>query len=137
MTKLRSILYIESDRDDFKIDVVTNLLNIIPNEVHQKGEVLIINGINKKRLCSRSRWKYEIEERDVKDIKESLIPLLNQLLLKKEVFVELKKKYNLEMYISLVLHIKEMETPAMSISAFALKSLDQLCLELDFDLYYT
>ncbi|UAY53253.1 DUF4279 domain-containing protein [Ferruginibacter albus] len=136
MAKLRTILYINSFSEEPRIDIIKEMLPIEATSIRQKGDQMIVNGVDKGRPNKSSCWAFEVPEIEITDIKEGLMPLLTKLIPYKDSLNKIKYHIGFETYISLVLHIKDFKTPSMSLNRFIIESLADLGLELDFDIYY-
>jgi len=134
MAKQRSILYIRSYSDELKIETVKKLLAIEPINFWQKGESMIVNGINKNKPWVSSNWSYEEPEKEVNAIIEGLTTLLKIFLPYKKELAEIKKM-GFETSACIVLHYEHKNLPDLSLDIFCIKSLADLDLELNYDNY--
>jgi hypothetical protein len=134
MAKQRTILYIQTYSDELRIETIKNLLPFKQSKMWQKGDPMIVNGINKNRPWISSNWAYEGAEKEVNEITKELTTLLETFLPYRKELVEIKK-LGFETYVCLVIHYENGKLPDFSLNSFCIKTLTDLDLELSYDNY--
>jgi hypothetical protein len=135
MAKIKTILCIRSYRDDLKIELVEKILPVVPTKIWQKGDRMIVNGIDKLKLYPSSNWSFEHSEIEANNVIDGLVPLLKFLSPYSGNLIELREKYSFETYISQVIQLSSANLLNFSLDYFCITNLASNGLELDYDVY--
>lgn len=119
--------------ENFDLDRITQELEIQPTEQWIKGEQ--IPNRNKKIVRVDTCWSYSLGEEVSLDMNNQLIKLLELLSPKKNKLLELKKMFNIEFLILVIINVENDNKPTISIKTPAVEFLHYINAELDVALY--
>lgn len=117
--------------DEFDLEVVTKMLNLIPSESYKKGDD--IKGRSIKRI--ESCWSISTKEEESMDVNEQLDQIIEILKDKVEVLLKLRKMYEIEYLVMIIVKIENNEKPAMCFGRKFIKFINEIQAEFHIDMY--
>lgn len=139
MREIRSIVYIQSDKDELKIESIKTLLPFKPTKFWQKGDLMYnLRGPIPESNYRMSRWAYEDYSfnKETISIEEAMLPILDLFLPYKEQLQEIRKM-GFETHLCIVINSDINKKPVMVLGHSCIEKLYKLGLDIDFDTYYT
>lgn len=130
-TKVQAYFSLSND-DDFPLDEVTKILNILPSRTTKVGEQLPLNSA---RHYFSTTWQYGLGYKETLDVDEVLIPIIDKLDAKVNDILLLKKNYNLVAKFCIVIEIHNGLSPGLAIYTRASKLATEIDAVFDIDLY--
>ncbi|MCK4261111.1 MAG: DUF4279 domain-containing protein [Halanaerobiales bacterium] len=117
--------------EDFKLDIITNELDILPTEHWVKGEQVPNRNTVRKDTC----WSYGLGSEETLNINIQLLKLVEILCPKKDILIRLKKMLQLEYLILVTINIENDVKPIIGIKSTVIELMNDIGAELDIDLY--
>ncbi|AJY73852.1 hypothetical protein VN24_03520 [Paenibacillus beijingensis] len=115
--------------DDFSIDDVSNVLQKDPSDFTIKGQQ------GKFTVAKETSWNIYTPMSESLDVNQQLGELLSILRPKKVQLLELKDKYQLNYLFSIIIKIKNNQTPAIYFEHDIIEFAHDIKAEFDIDLY--
>lgn len=117
--------------DDFDVQEITNELGIVPTKTWNKGE----NIRKTERRYSFTNWEYRIGPLYTLSTDAAMERLERLFSKKANKLCELKRKYNLNIGIEVVVYIRQNEPPGIVFEPRFIKFVNQIGATIDIDLY--
>ncbi|EYE87733.1 hypothetical protein Q428_11940 [Fervidicella metallireducens AeB] len=117
--------------DEFNPGLVTEKLQINPNEYWVKGDDIKGRNIKRKDSC----WIIGTEYEESSDINNQIIKVLNKIQDKKSNLCELGEYFNLEYILLIIINIEENEKPAIYFENEVIQFMNDIKGKIDIDLY--
>lgn len=140
LNKTQVMVYFSLYGDDFPVDSVTELLGINPTYSYKKGDVIerkhnpnIVS--TKVHYRKETAWELGTDYQESYDVKEQLNQIIRPLKNKVAIINQLKSKYNLECDFSVVIIMKNGETPSLHLDNEQIEYANSIKAEFDIDLY--
>lgn len=132
LTKTNIMVEFSIFGDSFEPTFITEKLSITPSEFWLMGDKIPkCNNMFRKETCWTVCSGYKEELYIEKEINNILLPLI----VKKDTIVHLINQLNLTCKITIVIKIKNNETPALYLNKNIIKFANDVGAEFDFDLY--
>ncbi|MGE7662878.1 DUF4279 domain-containing protein [Peribacillus sp. NPDC097197] len=129
--------YFSAFGEDFPVDIITNVLDMEPTKIYNKGDVInhpnLVSTTSKRR--KHTDWILSTGYQESYDINDQLNLILKSLVGKTEELNQLKKKYDLEYLFMIVIEIVNDEKPAMYLEKNMIDFSSRIQAEIQFDLY--
>lgn len=129
LDKTKVMAYFSILGDKFSLDDVTRTLIIEPTSTHLKGDTV------RNHVRKETDWTLSTGYQESYDINEQLNPLLNQLELKINELLEIKRLYNVSFMFMVVIQIENNESPAMYLGSRIINFACAINAEIHFDFY--
>ncbi len=120
--------------DDFNPEVFTSALSVEPTKSWNKGDEYI-NQSNLLSIKKNSSWGISSGRRDSLDMGKQIYEVLDKLIGKEKILVNLKSKYNIDYTIDIVIEVENGQTPAVYLESKAIKFANDIGATFDFDMY--
>ncbi|MNW46525.1 hypothetical protein D3C74_238240 [compost metagenome] len=117
--------------DEFNPQIITNQLNIHPQEYWLKGD----NVSGKSIIRNKSCWRVSTGYQESLDINNQLNEIIEPFRGRSDKLIELMLVHNLEIIISIVINIEGNQKTAMYFNRQVIKFIYQINAEIDIDLY--
>ncbi|MED1724657.1 DUF4279 domain-containing protein [Brevibacillus parabrevis] len=117
--------------DQFNPDLITEKLEIKPNEIYYKGDQVKHRKAVRKETC----WSINTGYQESLDVNIQLRDVLEKIWPKKNDLRELQVENNLEIKFCIVIKIEENQTPAIYLDSDIIAFAHEIKAEFDFDLY--
>ena len=124
--------YIKLSADDFPLETVTEYLGVEPTKTWKVGEEVRPNHALKRFYTC---WEYQVGPVQLLDVDDVLNPLYDLFNPKVDVLNELKKQYDLNIKIALVIEMENGLTPGLVISSAFSRFTSSLDALIDIDMY--
>ena len=131
MEKTNIIVELALKGDKFDVQEITNELGIVPAQTWNRGEGIRQTG----RKYKYTLWEYDIGPIYTLDIRVAVKQLEKLFLNKADKLCELKRKYNLDIYIEFVIRIAENQIPGISFEPRFIKFVNKIGAVIDIDMY--
>ncbi len=120
--------------DDFNPEVFTSALSVEPTNSWKKGDEYI-NQSNLLSIKKFSNWEISSGRKETLDMGEQIYKVLDKLIGKEDILINLKKTYDIDYTIDVVVEIEDSRTPAIYLENKAIKFANDIGATFDFDLY--
>ena len=117
-------------KGDFNIDEITHALQVRPTTYWEKGDK-----VNEKLNHSYTLWSYSSSAVETLDIKDAQVELEKIFIPKREILYKLKKLYNLQYTIEIIITIVRNELPAIYFENDFLEFITCIGGDIDIDMY--
>lgn len=117
--------------DDFNLDYITEVLSIIPTECWSKGDFVKNRNAIRKYTC----WEVSSGYKESLDINTQLDEIINIFYNKIDNLITLKKKFDIEYFIEIVINVENDIKPTMCLNRRSIEFAYLIGAEVDFDLY--
>ncbi len=120
--------------DEFEPEIFTSALLINPTSSWKKGE----NYINQNNMIVKKKfscWTISSGREESLDIGEQLYKVINKLIGKESILVNLKEQYDIDYTIDVIVEIEDSLSPAVYLESKAIKFANDIGATFDFDLY--
>ncbi len=118
--------------DDFDLEKVTSMLELVPSQKWKKGDSIR----NKSIIRRETTWCYETGFAQSFDIREQTSHLLTAVFKKSHELKTLKKEFGLNFLVLYTIKIYNFETPIISLESEIIKFVNDIQGTIDFDLYH-
>ncbi|USK32590.1 DUF4279 domain-containing protein [Bacillus sp. F19] len=140
MDQTQVMAYFSLFGETFPTDEVTEMLGIEPNEVYNKGDLIVRppnpNVVTKGRIYRKeTSWSFGTTYEESFDVKDQLDQVLKPLKNKTEIINRLKLKYGLTTQITIVIVMEDGVTPGLHLESDQIEFANQVGAEFDIDLY--
>ena len=135
-TNIKATFSISNYDDDFDPNIITSRLKIQPTDLFVKGSLRPqIQPGQYRGIYNRNAWILKTERKESIEIKNQLLELVNVLKAKKEILIELKNTFELEIDFGIVIYILDGNTPASYLPKEIIRFMADLDAGIDFDIY--
>jgi hypothetical protein len=117
--------------NEFDPNMITNVLQIEPNECWEKGEQIRNKSINRSFSCWIIRTEYE----ESLDVNNQITSILRKIKDKKNQLIDLKEHKDLDYKIDIVIRIENNEKPAIYLNSDSIEFANSIKAEFEIDLY--
>jgi hypothetical protein len=117
--------------DNFNPQVITDYLNIQPEEWWLKGD----NVAGKATKRNKSCWRVSTGYQESLDVNNQLSEVIKLFQGKSDKLIELIHSHNLEVFIAIVVNIENNQKPAIYFDRRAIKFVHEIEAQIDIDLY--
>ena len=117
--------------DNFCITQISDVLKISPTQYWSVGDEIRNTGKFRKYTC----WIFSTGYEETMDINTQLIIILNSFAHKSDILSSLKKQYELDYSIDIVVIVERGEVPAIYLEPLTLKFAAKIGARFDFDMY--
>lgn len=120
--------------DDFNPEIFTSALSIKPTNSWKKGDEYI-NQSNLLSIKKFSNWEISSGKENSLDMGKQIYKVLDKLIGKEEILVNLKEQYDIDYTIDVVIEVENAQTPAVYLETKAIKFANDIGATFDFDVY--
>jgi len=117
--------------DDFNVENASKILDIYPSKIRNKRDKSTYSNVKIKKTS----WSFSTDYQESLDINEQLKFITNILNNKKQELQKIKKSYNVNYQISIVIKIENNQSPAIYLESDIIRLADEIQAEFDIDLY--
>ena len=117
--------------DDFNVENASKILDIYPSKIRNKRDKSTYSNVKIKKTS----WSFGTDYQESLDINEQLKFITNILNNKKQELQKIKKSYNVNYQISIVIKIENNQSPAIYLESDIIRLADEIQAEFDIDLY--
>lgn len=117
---------------EFNTELITNELNLVPNETWNRGDKVPNRNNTFRRDCC---WSIESGCIESFDICEQIDILLDRIENKKEIFNKVKKRFDIEYLILITINIVNDEKPIISFKMPIIQFANDIGARIDVDYY--
>jgi len=117
--------------DDFNVENASKILDIYPSKIRNKRDKSTYSNVKIKKTS----WSFSTDYQESLDINEQLKFITNILNDKKQELQKIKKSYNVNYQISIVIKIENNQSPAIYLESDIIRLADEIQAEFDIDLY--